>query len=199
VPDLLRRTVLDWFRSSGRFIWPVAWLLMALGIVGTLSTTRPRRAIAISAVALMLQWIDLSLWRSKIGDSVRAPLTTVFESDPDRDEAFREMAARRRVTVIPSFWCLGDPSQRSGVPWTAAYFEIQLMAARANAAMYAPVMARSYTDCDRERKSSLSDLADDGVLIVVNQPREFDRIEEARQAFACRAISIGAFCTKHGE
>ena len=197
VPDFLQRTVLTWVRSSGRFIRPIAWLLMALGIVGTLSTTRPRTAVAVTIVALVLQWADLSLWRSRISMIVAGPFPTVFESGPDRNEALNDMATRHRVTIIPSYWCLADLAQRPGVSWSRTYWEIQLMAARADATMYAPISRTAFADCAGEQNASLSDLADDGVLIVLNQPRGVSRIEEAEKAFACRPMSIGVFCLKN--
>ena len=43
VPDFLNRTVLTWFRSSGRFFWPVAWLAVGLGAAFGLAGLRPPR------------------------------------------------------------------------------------------------------------------------------------------------------------
>lgn len=58
-PDLLNR-ILGVFRSNGRFIWPVVYLLMLVGIYGISRYTKRNLALAILAVCVMVQLYDIS-------------------------------------------------------------------------------------------------------------------------------------------
>jgi hypothetical protein len=65
-PGFLAATLLGWFRSSGRFFWPVAWLLLAWGIAATFTRRRRDMAVGLAILALVLQWVDTTPWRDRL-------------------------------------------------------------------------------------------------------------------------------------
>lgn len=195
VPDLLAHTLLAWFRASGRFFWPVAWLATALGIAGTIGALRPRVALVVAMLALLLQWTDVSLLRNRISEVTRTPAPSAFGSQTVADRVFNEIAARRRVAVIPSFACRAGAWDHANGEVDVADAEAQLMAARANADMRRPTGARSDYDCARETEQDVTSLAGDGVLIALTLPTTQDRTEEARRELACWQMAVGWVCT----
>jgi hypothetical protein len=195
LPDWLLTTMLAWFRGSGRFFWPVAWLIVALGIAGTLASLRPRAALGVAVLAVALQWVDLSIWRARINALVTETPVSAFGSPADSAALEAEIARRGRVAVVPSLFCDanggGDYSARD----TIAAAEVQLLAARANAIMPAIYRSHGSTDCAAERATPLRILAGPGVLIALTQPAALDRTEEARRTLACRPVAVGWVCT----
>jgi Family of unknown function (DUF6311) len=194
LPDWLLTTVLAWFRASGRFFWPVAWLLLALGITGTLASLRPRAATCVVVLALALQWVDLSAWRARLHGLVTEPPVSAFGSLAASGTLEAEIARRGRVAVVPSIFCNADGGGDYSAPGNIAAAEVQLLAARANATMPGIYLSHGGTDCAAERATPLRVLAGSGVLIALTQPGELDRTEDARRMLACRAVSVGLVC-----
>jgi len=196
LPEALLETVLAWFRSSGRFVWPLAWLVLAWGIAGTLRA-RPAVAVPICAMAMALQWTDLGIWRERLQALVTRPPESVFGDESARNAVAREVAARRLVSVVPSFFCSSSRDNYEGV-FNIAAAEVQVMAARANARMRWTMTARGTPDCEAAATEDLVELANSGVLVVLADPARSDRTEEARGVLACRDFSLGVICaTRH--
>jgi hypothetical protein len=70
LPASLRR-VADSFRSTGRFFWPAGYALLFLGLAALLRR-RTMGALAIGAVALVLQWTDTGPLRARIQHAAAA-------------------------------------------------------------------------------------------------------------------------------
>ena len=194
LPDWLLTTVLAWFRSSGRLFWPVAWLIIALGIAGTLASLRPRAVLGVVVLAVVLQWVDLSIWRSRLHALANEPPVSAFGSLADSATLEAEIARHGRVAVVPSVFCNADGGGDYNAPDTIAEAEVQLMAGRVNATMPAILLTRSWTDCPAERATPLRILAGSGVLIALKQPPALDRTEEAQRTLACRPVPVGLVC-----
>ena len=143
MPGWMERTVLAWFRSSGRMFWPAAWLMLVLAIAGVLARVRPPVARLLIALALAAQWIDVAPWRGEIARAM-TPRPSVFGDDARAvEDLIRRTGA---VEVSPFFACA---SARYGFlsDQTAAAMEVQLMAARGNARMSDVYLARGEADC----------------------------------------------------
>ena len=195
LPDVLLSTVLAWFRGSGRFFWPVAWTIAALGVAGALGSLRPAAAIAVAALALALQWIDLAPWRAELRAAVEPPVSAF---GPDAAALEARIATMGRVALAPSPRC-ADTRTEYRAPAMQAAIEVQLMAARANARMTAPAMARNAADCDAERALPLPEMAGDGLLIALRQPRRSDRTAEALRTLDCTPVAPGLVCTRRPD
>lgn len=192
LPEFLLETVLGWFRSSGRFVWPLAWLVLALGIAGSLRL-HPRRAITIAAVALALQWADLAIWRERISNLAHSAPPSVLGDDATRARLAAEIKARGMVTILPSFFCSSARDDYEGV-YNIAAAETQLMAARANARMRWTMTARATPDCAAAVHGDLREITADGVLIALADKDRTDRTAEARRLLECRDFSLGVIC-----
>jgi hypothetical protein len=92
---------LQQFRSSGRFFWPVGYLMAAFGIVGVWQRMPGPVGIAILAIAALLQFIDAGPLRHEVSAAIRAPAVTPVAADP----WVRMIAAHRSITVLPSMDC----------------------------------------------------------------------------------------------
>lgn len=195
LPDWLLTTVLAWFRSSGRLFWPVAWLIVALGIAGTLASLRPRAALGVVVLAVALQWVDLSIWRNRLHALANDPPVSAFGTLADFAALEAEIARRGRVAVVPSVFCNADGGGDYSAPDTIAEAEVQLMAGRVNATMPAILMSHGWTDCAAERATPLRVLAGSGVLIALAQPAALDRTAEATRTLACHPVAVGLVCT----
>ena len=143
-PRLLAGTVLSWFCSSGRFFWPVGWFLVGLGIARGLALFRPAPALAIAAVALLLQWTDVAPLRSAIGRVLTTPPVSAFGPAETAHRVAAAIASAGIVAVEPALFC-GSTDYAS--PLNAAAMEVELMAARANARMHAVYLSRMQPDC----------------------------------------------------
>lgn len=193
VPEFLESTVLAWFRSSARFFWPVVWLITALGIVGTLGSLRPRSAFVAAALALSLQWMDLTSWRSRVASVVDGPHQSILGPDEKISELSRMIAGRGRVSVIPSMFSSSAGADYEA-PQNVAAVDVQLIAARVNARMTTAFVARGRASPSREGTMSIAQLLDDGVLVIASDPQGSDRTSEGFAAGVCRPLDVGIWC-----
>jgi len=200
VPAFLDQTVLSWFRSSGRFLWPLAWLIMALAICGALTAPRPRGAVALSLVVLALQWQDLAVFRAQIATALADPGPSIFGNPTEVARVRADLRTYRRIAVIPTHFCsVAVRNNTVGIPpspmeLTNIQAQLQLLAAQSNAAMRQPDTGRLANDCPSEYLTPLSDLAGGGILVLVNQPDDWPHKAEARANFDCRDTAFGLFC-----
>ena len=128
------------FRASGRFIWPVMYLVMALGIAGYAGTTqRGRAGLMLLLCAMALQWVDAMPSRRALARTTTEALVL-----PVNAEAW-EGALRRHASlrVLPAFQCLG------ALPplLTRGLMQLQLMAGRHDVRTNSLYSARSDHAC----------------------------------------------------
>lgn len=194
LPDALLTSVLAWFRASGRMFWPVAWLLVGLGIAGALRGRSARGAVIVAAVALLLQWQDVSIWRGRLRALVSAPGGSMFGSLAQSEAVGAEIARLGRVAVVPSVRCGAGSADDYEAPSARLAVEVQLLAGRGNAAMPSPMVVRGGADCAVERATPLTTLAGTGLLVPPSQPPEMDRNAEARRDFDCSVMAAGLIC-----
>lgn len=194
LPSVLLRTVLAWFRFEGRFFWPVVWLLCGLGLAGALQLFRRGPALGLVAAALVLQWVDLSVWQGRLGVLVHKPPVSAFgsmEASAALEAEVRRLGAAR---VIPAVQCTALQGQIDLLPVVAG-LELQLMAGRQNAEMPSILAARNSVDCAAERAAPMRSLAGRGLVLVLEQPEGYDVREKARQELSCRETRPGLICT----
>jgi len=147
-PQFLADTVLAWFRSCGRFFWPVGWFLVGLGIARAPARFRPVPAVGIAALALALQWEDVAPWRTKFAMLFSAPPVSAFGTPADAARVAQAIATTGAVAVVPPVFCSSAGADYDS-PLNAAALEVQLMAARANARMSSVYLSRVTPDCGR--------------------------------------------------
>ena len=86
------------FRSSGRFFWPVGYLLL-FATLAALLRKRSGWAALLLAIALPLQWIDVQLLRERIITKASAP------AGGDMKQWADVMASVDKVNIYPAFGC----------------------------------------------------------------------------------------------
>lgn len=195
VPSVLENTVFAWFRASGRFFWPMGWMLTALGVVVVIGSLRPRMALTAAAAAILLQVADVSYMANQIADMVRHPAPSRFGSQDNVDRIVREISARGRLVVLPSFSCRPDPYSLANTDVQVATLEVEYLAARANADVRHPKGSRPAYECEEERTKDLAQLVGNGVLVAIPFAGEGDRTAEARRALSCWQAEIAWICT----
>lgn len=104
ISDLPR--VMNQFRSSGRFFWPVTYFLLIGAVCAILQLRRQRAALALLVVAAGLQWADVSWLRLGLSQ-LAGPHPPVSREDVQLSHI---LAAHDRVTIWPSTACGQSPS-----------------------------------------------------------------------------------------
>ncbi|MDZ7640132.1 MAG: DUF6311 domain-containing protein [Bryobacterales bacterium] len=186
VPSVIEKPV-EIFRSSGRFFWPVGYVL-ALGAVVLVARERQRRrwlAIALAAAAL-LQWIDAGAARAFPRNDIRRALPATLPP-----ALWRPLIVRHDlVRSFPGFHC--GPAENHRVSQ-----ELQILAARAGVPITTIFMARQVDDCTAERDLVDTLLPGPRELVVYFQPFQ---VEHTRNSFpdaeACRAFAHGIVCSR---
>jgi len=92
---------LQQFRSSGRFFWPVGYLMAAFGIVGVWRRMPGPMGLAVLGIAALLQFADAGPLRHEMSAAIRAPAATPIGADP----WVKLIAAHKEITVLPSMDC----------------------------------------------------------------------------------------------
>jgi hypothetical protein len=173
------------FRSSGRFIWPLLYCVMALAIVGT-AALHGRFGALLLIAAVAVQWADTAPLRTALAASAAHPAPA-----PINLAAWRSAVARHSyVRVLPSFGCLTP-----GIPpsWRAeAAVTIQLLAARKDVATNTVFADRSSWPCDRERRLAAPGLLLPGELRVLLRTQA---PSEDLRAGSCRATARMIVCS----
>ncbi len=112
--------ILQSFRSSGRFFWPVAYLLI-LGSIAMVTRRLPTKvSAAILLIAASLQFADTTALRNKFRDHLRKPERWYI----DRERLGPLMERSARLTVWPRYECRGN------VVWDPQYLQVLLLASR---------------------------------------------------------------------
>jgi hypothetical protein len=153
LPDRLAYA-LGAFRASGRFVWPVLYALLAAGLLGVLRQRRQGAALAVLALAAVLQLADAGPIRAQIAASASHPLAPLF----DRGGAAALLADASALLVFPSAGCVdtaiaglpGPEQARAQARLDQANVELQLLASAKNLPLNTVVNSRLATDCAAE-------------------------------------------------
>lgn len=180
--------LLQLFRVSGRFFWPVGYTLMAMGLaVVALKLRRPLNS-ALILVAAVLQFIDAGPLRENVAMGVRSGAQFNVPAEPWRGL----IAAHERLTIVPSFRCTE--------PFTWHMLDMVFHASSSVTPVNTMHLARSSTvvDCSQEVASLRSrELSERELLVVFSLSRRkspviempgFDRF--------CRSFADGFACSR---
>jgi hypothetical protein len=143
-------------RSSGRFIWPIGYTLVAGTLILALRTRRRPAGVMVVIACTVIQLIDVEPLRSSIAASVEdhAPLVL------DEAAVLPLIRAADAVLVFPSFNCIDRLNKPFSEEQTLrhANMELQLMAARNGRPINSVYTARSVIDCKDEDALRLAPL-----------------------------------------
>jgi hypothetical protein len=136
----------DMFRSSGRFFWPAAYVLLLLGTVALRARFGDRRLAVIAAVLIAVQWVDIQpLLRSV--ERRAAPVAAVIPKETWR------LAARQHdeLVIFPQFLCNKTSN------YTLSY-GLQVLAAEEARPTNSAMINRSNLDCEAEYRATSQNL-----------------------------------------
>jgi hypothetical protein len=155
----------NYFRATGRFIWPLGYSLSLLPLACLFRWWRPVPAIAAALVAALLQVHeaapDLLRRRQQMGQPNDALIdTTLVES---------WLARHQRVWQVPSWDCggLGRSRRVWGSRDANAELEIQLAAARLAVPSNSAYTSRTFKDCAPELDWAANPRLDEGTLYLI--------------------------------
>ena len=191
-PQFLADTVLSWFRSCGRFFWPVGWFLVGLGIARAPARFRPAPAVAIAALALLLQWTDVAPWRARFATLFATPPVSAFGTPADAMRVARAIEAAGAVVVVPPVFCSSAGADYDS-PLNVAALEVQLMAARANARMPSVYLSRVPPDCGKPPAPGNA-----GVVVALKDKGRMAQSQAAEDTSACFDVPIARVCSTAG-
>ena len=147
------------FRSNGRLIWPLLYLVIALAIAATARLPRQRLATGLLLAAMALQVADARPMLERLWHGLRADPAELFPA-----EVWRPLiAAHERLLVFPRYDCLGghfEPAKELAFHAAAAGRPINT----------AQVSRQQDTDCQGDLASLLWRGVDPGTLLVILEP-----------------------------
>lgn len=186
VPRVIDKPV-EIFRSSGRFFWPVGYVLVLGSVVLLARERRHRHWLAVILVAApLVQWVDDAPARDFPREDTR-----LLEPALLPPAVWRPLIAQHAlVRTFPGFFCGPPENHRLSQ-------ELQLLAARSGVPITTVFMARQVDDCVAEREQM--DTLNPGPRELVLYLPPFDW-ENARPSFpdpdACRSFPLGVVCSQ---
>jgi hypothetical protein len=190
LPFSLER-LLNLFRVSERFFWPLAQVLVVWAVFVVARSYRPRFGALLLVGACLVQWVDLAAVRAHSLD---------FSSRPREDPLGASRASwvalasmHRAIAVFPSYAC-GDPRQENEFD-----IQLQLIAVRAGVPINSAYLARPNKDCAREaaeERGALQHPPPPGVLQVFVAHPGLGPPAAARDPGSCRPFERGMVCTR---
>jgi hypothetical protein len=150
LPDFLEKLV-NTFRASGRFFWPVGYGLLFVALA-VLLRHPARWALPLLVVALPLQWIDVRPHREAVRIiSARPPLG-------DLQPWQAAMAGIKHINVYPAYGC-DDTSE-------GIYDLFQRLGTQYEATLDTGHIARSTPDCALNQDGFVGPFADDALYVM---------------------------------
>jgi hypothetical protein len=176
------------FRSSGRFFWPVSYLVAILSIVVIARQMKRSHLLAILAAALCLQAYDQwpNIRRTQIANSseVDALDINLWSS---------AVGSHSEVSIHPDYYCI-DPAKHPLVT------QLQFLAVRHNLPVNAAYINRKSPDCGtRFPVHTLGELATtaDPLVVIFNKRSSRQLLKkDAAKGFDCRELPYAFVCAR---
>jgi len=181
------------FRASGRFVWPLAYLLLLVPGV-CLLRQRPRTLwIGLLMLACVIQLIEWAPFREYVWWWSRFPAPELVS----RETLSPLLAQHTRVWQFPSFYCGGLGRAALGESGHSRDKQLEVVTADAGIPTNSVVMARALKDCGREREEASQLVPSAGVLYIIS--KDFDpaisRVQAFTQSPACRDFGWAYVCS----
>jgi hypothetical protein len=176
---------LQQFRSSGRFFWPVGYLIAAFGIVGVWRRLPRNRALALLVVTAVLQFVDAGPLRADMGAAFRDPAMPLVRADP----WVKLIAAHGSITVLPSMDCADVESPL--IP-LFVYYASQTVTPTNSAKLSRGRKA----DCPAEMEAiAHRQIGADEIVVMLSPPIAPQTVQGMPDAALCRKFTLGYVCS----
>ncbi len=155
------------FRATGRFMWPLVYLLVLVPAACVARWWRPRIAVPLLLAASTLQ-IAEAVPAIRL---VRASTSANFPDMVDSPRLGQWVAAHRRVWQYPSFACggLAGSARVWGNAEANRELQVELLIARLGVPTNSVDTSRVLKDCAAEAKWADAPVLDDGVLYLIGR------------------------------
>ena len=178
-------------RASGRFFWPLAYLLPVLALA-VLARARHRQAVgALLAGLVLLQAADLARLDGMLRTTFRAPMPAAFDPAPLRQPGL----AGRTMTLHPPLACT-----RPG-GWPLDFSQLAMAAMRAGMRVEGGPVSRLIggRSCEAARGDALAALRDrDGLHVFLAGQWPEALLLRAAAESSCRGFEMGLACGDPG-
>jgi uncharacterized protein DUF6311 len=186
----------NYFRATGRFIWPLAYSLMLLPVALIFRWWHPAAALAAAALAAYLQlnegWAGVR-W-------IRHVTTQSYEELIDTRRVSSWLTEHDRLFQYPSWACGGlEGAKRSwGNPVANRELQVQLAAARAGVPTNSVYTSRLLKDCPAEYGWLANPQLEDGVLYLfaLDAVQAHPALASLARSNACVTLEWGVACSR---
>jgi hypothetical protein len=186
----------NYFRATGRFIWPLSYSLAILPVACVFKWWPRAAAVTLAAVAM---WLQVEEARGDL--RYRRTLTTqAYEDLIDAPRIEGWLAQHERLWQYPSWACGGieGPTRR----WTSREanreLQLQLSAARVGIPTNSVYTSRVLKDCTREAEWLRDPQLEPGVFYVLSPVavRESQALATLASSDACITLGWAVACSK---
>lgn len=175
-------SMLGHVRSSGRFFWPVTYLITAGAVVVIYRSFPSRIAHVICLSALALQYIDTEPWRQQILAVTSSP--TPYSELP---ALVASIEGHQAVIVYPSFQCRGMASPEAKFVMSA-----QIVASWSATPINSLYAARATRKCESETPP---ERPEKGILYIFPSGKGASAGQTSEWQGLCTALDGGRTCT----
>jgi hypothetical protein len=185
----------NYFRATGRFIWPLAYVLTLLPLACLFRWWHRLPALVIALLAVWLQVSD-----ALPGIRYRRTLTTQAHQDLIDEPRLRGwLAEHQRLWQFPSWDCGGlvGSNRRWPSDDSNRELQVQLAAARAGVPTNSVYMSRALKNCEAEAAWGLEPRLEDGVLYLLGPltVRDSPNLSALANSNACTTLDWAIACS----
>jgi hypothetical protein len=180
---------LAFFRASGRFFWPMTYVLLA-GAVATVARLRTRTALIILVASLGLQFVDLANAHQERRHTSRSD---AFHTWPRRltSPAWEQMLPHyRHVVLVPASQCGGAPLEHEEIAYLAGLYGLTINSGLG--ARWDDTARRHY--CGALQMSISAGIVADDAIYIVTPAHEQRLRDAARQPVVCGPVDAARVC-----
>ena len=186
----------NYFRATGRFIWPLSYSLTILPLAGLFRWWPRLPAIVIALVAIVLQVQEAAPDLARRRGQMAQPNEELI--DTRLVESW--LSKHQRVWQVPSWDCggLGRSRRVWGSREANAELQVQLAAARLDVPINSVYTSRTFKDCAPEIAWASDPRLDDGTLYLVGlaSVANTPQLSQLARSNACVTLDWGVVCSR---
>jgi hypothetical protein len=178
------------FRSSGRFFWPMGYLILTCAIYAIYMRFGAKKFALIATAALAVQIVDVRPLISSVGErALKAP------NNLDALQWSEIARAHNEILLLPQFLCMSTDNRKYA-------YDFGQLAARSGLPTNSAIINRSDVDCAAEGLASFNDLKaaavrDNPLIIAFKDAFSRNAMAGAlgQSSLACRETSFAYVCS----
>jgi hypothetical protein len=179
-------TLAEQFRASGRFFWPVGYLITLVAFVGIKRLCSQRFLTPVLACLLILQFVDTAPLRTVTRAATTTPAPSVMT-----DDWWQHQITRADVFYLfPTFGCGADPF--------ADIVPAQRLAATHGVPFNTGLIARGHSSCAEKEAALASGLQPNSLYLFLAKAYSKEQLENRFGAETinnrCQSVALGIVC-----